>query len=211
MPVKMPPGPATMVIAAVTALCWVVAAFSGYSQIAGVLGGFVPARLSGIVDVPGGVPVLLTPLSATLLHADMLHLGFNMLMLIFCGRFVEGALGGRMLVPLYIVGAYVAALAQYLPDPESLVPMIGASGAVSAVVGAYAVLYSRQRVRAIGPLSSHAVRLLWLAAAWVGIQFMIELASFGSVARVAIAAHIGGFLTGLLLARPLLLYRYRDA
>lgn len=211
MPVKMPPGPVTVAIAGATFVAWAIVALLGLGPMAAVAGGFIPARLSDLVEVGGGVPLVLTPLSATLLHANLLHVGFNLLMLVFCGRFVEQAIGGRLLALLYVVSAYVGALAQYSLDPTSAVPMIGASGAVSGVVGAYALLYSRQQVRAIGPLSAHAVRLLWLAAAWIVIQSMIELASFGTAQRVAVAAHVGGFLAGLLLARPLLLFRYRNA
>ena len=89
--------------------------------------------------------------------------------------------------------------------------MIGASGAISAVVGAYAVFFSQQKVRAIGPFSPLVVRIAWLAAAWIFVQALIELATFGSPTRIAIAAHIGGFVTGLILARPMLLWRYRRA
>lgn len=211
MPVKMPPGPVTVAIAGVTLLAWAIVAMLGIGPIAAVAAGFIPARVSDLVAVGGGVPLILTPLSAALLHANLLHVGFNLLMLVFCGRFVEQAIGGWLLAVLYVVSAYVAALAQYAVDPTSAVPMVGASGAVSGIVGTYSLLYSRQKVRAIGPLSSHAVRLLWLAAAWIVIQSMIELASFGTTQRVAVAAHVGGFLAGLLLARPLLMFRYRDA
>lgn len=208
---SMPSGPVTMLIAGVTFVAWALAALAGWTGPLGYAAGFLPARVSGIVEVAGAIPLFLTPLGAALIHANLLHVGFNLLMLVFCGRFVEHAVGGRLLALLYVAGAYVAALAQYVVDPTSTVPMVGASGAVSAVVGAYALLYNRQQVRAIGPLSSYAVRLLWLAATWIVIQAMIELASFGSAQRIAVAAHVGGFITGLLLARPLLLWRYRNA
>src|SRR3546814_14884310 len=80
--------------------------------------------------------------------------------------------------------------------------MIGASGAISAVMGTYALLYSQNQVKAIGPLSAHAVRILWLAAAWMAIQFMIGIVGLGGIGRIAIGAHIGGFVAGLLLTRP---------
>ena len=86
----------------------------------------------------------------------------------------------------------------------SPVPMIGASGAISAIVGAYALLFGERRARRIGPVPADVVHIAWLAAAWVGIQLLIGAAGMGDV-TVAIGAHIGGFAAGLVLARPLLL------
>lgn len=208
---QVPPGRLTQWIVGVTAAVWALLALAGWSDQAAIMGGFIPARFVGLITLADGVPLWLTPLSATLLHANLLHLGFNMLMLFFCGRFVESAIGPAMLALLYVIGAFAAAFAQYLPDPTSIVPMIGASGAISAVVGAYAVLFSQQKVRAIGPFSPFVVRIAWLAAAWIVVQALMGLATFGTVTRVAIAAHIGGFLAGLVAARPMLLWRYRAA
>lgn len=214
---RIPRGRATEAIAIGTAIAWALVALAGIDDQAAVLGGFIPARLStdiaGLVsahpDPHGGwfVPAILTPLSATLLHSGLLHLGMNLLMLIWCGRFTEVALGQRGIVLLYLVGAYAAAAAQFAIDPTSLMPMVGASGAISAVVGAFALLYNQNRVRAIGPIPAAAVKILWLAAAWIGVQ-----ALFGLIyPNIAIAAHVGGFIAGLLLARPLLRWHYRDA
>jgi membrane associated rhomboid family serine protease len=172
--------------------------------------GFIPLRLSGVTN-GFVIPVALTPLTATLAHADLIHLGFNMLMLVYCGRMVEAVLGPKLLAVLYVVGAYLSAGGQYLVDPTSPVPMIGASGAISAIIGVYALLFSRNEVKRIGPVPAHWVRALWLAAAWTGVQWMVGLASAGSGYAIAWAAHVGGFLAGLALARPLLSWRYRGA
>jgi membrane associated rhomboid family serine protease len=172
--------------------------------------GFVPLRVSG--NVEGFIlPVWLTPLTSTLSHGDLIHLGFNMVMLVYCGRMVEAVLGMGPLALLYVVGAYLAAAAQYLVDPMSPVPMIGASGAISAVVGVYALLFGRNDVASLGPIPAHWVRALWLAVAWTGIQWMIALATRGGEYQIATAAHVGGFLAGLALARQLLSWRYRGA
>jgi membrane associated rhomboid family serine protease len=89
--------------------------------------------------------------------------------------------------------------------------MIGASGAVSAVIGAYSLLFGRNKVRIANHALAVAVNVVWLAAAWIGLQLLIGY-SFGTAGlRIAIAAHIGGFLAGLILARPLLLLRWRGA
>jgi membrane associated rhomboid family serine protease len=172
--------------------------------------GFIPLRVSGVTD-GFVIPVWLTPLTATLAHVDLIHLGFNMLMLIYCGRMVEAVLGVGPLAFLYVIGAYLAAGGQYLIDPASPIPMIGASGAISAIIGVYALLFSRNEVKRIGPIPAHWVRALWLAAAWTGVQWMVGLASAGSGYAIAWAAHVGGFLAGLALARPLLSWRYRGA
>ena len=94
---------------------------------------------------------LLTPLTATLVHSGFVHLLFNLLILLFCGRSVERVLGGSGIVILYLVGAYAAAAAQYPLDPDATVPMVGASGAISAVLGAYAMLFGRNKVKVANP------------------------------------------------------------
>lgn len=206
----LPPGRFTQALAAITSLAFLLLWASGWLDVAAVQGGFIPARLSGMANAPGALPVWLTPLSATLIHGGLLHLGFNMLMLIFCGRYVENVIGALPSAILYVVGAYASALAQFAVDPASTVPMIGASGAISATVGAYAVFFSRSRARAVGPFSAGVVRVVWLAAGWTFVQALIGLATSGGM-QIAIAAHIGGFIAGLILARPLLLWHYRKA
>ena len=180
---------------------------------ASILAGFIPARLTGLIDFAAvtAVPAFLTPLSATLLHAGFLHLGMNMIMLGYTGREAERALGARGIVLLYLVGAYASAGAQWLADPRSVVPMIGASGAASAVVGAYSLLFGRSRARAIGPIPAKVVHVLWLAAAWTVVNLLIAQAFLSEGIAIAAAAHIGGFVAGLALARPLLLWRWRKA
>lgn len=205
--------PVTVALAAATTAASLLVMLAGQVGLAAVLGGFLPLRLYGLVIPPvhgAAIPVLLTPLSATLIHAGPGHLLFNLVTFVFAGALVERALGGWGLAILYVVGAYAAAFGQWLPDPQSSVPMIGASGAISAVVGAYALLYGRGRARAIGPIPAVAVHAAWLAAAWIGIQLLVGAVGFGG-GRVAIGAHVGGFLAGLALARPLLAWRYRRA
>lgn len=185
---------------------------AGWLVPAAVQGGFIPARIDGGVPDSHGflVPALLTPLSATLLHGGFAHLALNLVMLVFCGRQVERVTGPAGLLILYLVGAFAGAGGQWLFEPGSRVPMIGASGAISAIVGAYALLFGERRAKRWGPVPGDLLHVLWLAAAWIGIQFLIGIAGMGGV-TVAIGAHIGGFIAGLALARPLLLWRYREA
>jgi membrane associated rhomboid family serine protease len=199
----------TLAIAGVTAAAWLFSLAAPLDYLA-VRGGFIPVRLEN--GIWPGLPVWLTPLSATLLHGGFVHLIFNLMFLLICGRAVEPVIGGKGLGFLYVVGAYAAAAGQWAAGPESLAPMIGASGAVSAVIGAYAILFQRDGVKVANRTLALLLNALWLAAAWVGLQLLIGFTgAFSAGPKVAIAAHIGGFLIGLVLARPLLLLRWRGA
>lgn len=202
--------PATYGVAALTiAISLGVMLWPGLG-VAVIEGGFIPAALGSNSGIVQTVPALLTPISSAFLHSGFFHLAFNLMMLVYCGRQVEAALGSRLWLMLYGIGIYAAAAAQWIADPDGISPMIGASGAISAIVGAYAAMFNQQQVSAVGPLSSYWVRILWLAAAWIGLQLLIGIASAGDMSSsIAIWAHVGGFVVGLLLARPLLKRRYR--
>ena len=207
----------TIALAAVTGAAWLVVNVLGLQEWAQIWGGFIPAR-AGLGEDGSVAPFWLTPLTATLVHAGPIHLGFNLVMLLFCGRHVEWVLGRAGVAILYLVGAYAAAAGQYLVDPQSLVPMIGASGAISAVLGAYAVLFGKNKVKVADRRLALALNALWLLAAWVGLNLIVGIIARGGLIpgtgpamTVAVAAHIGGFIPGLLLAIPLLKFRYRKA
>ena len=201
---------ATLVLAALTAAAWLIAYGLGLEDAAAVWGGFIPGRF-GMIDDGSLSPLWLSPLTATLVHAGIIHLGFNLLILLFCGRAIEPIVGPAGLAILYLIGAYAAAAAHYAASPGELVPMVGASGAISAVLGAYAILFGRNRVKVDHPALALWLNALWLAAAWVGLQLLVGFTFETGGARIAIAAHIGGFFAGLVLAKPLLLLRYRRA
>ncbi|MCD2323734.1 rhomboid family intramembrane serine protease [Sphingomonas sp. IC-56] len=202
---------ATAAIIVLTAAVSAAVILGGYDYDASMRAGFIPARLSGVGTDFAAVPALLTPLTCTLLHGGFLHLAMNMLMLGFTGKETERALGPVGMVLLYVVGAFVAAFAQWLPDPQSTIPMIGASGAASAVVGAYSLLFGRSRAKAIGPIPAQAVHVVWLAVAWTVVNLLSAFAFLGAGVAVAAWAHIGGFIAGLILAKPLLRWRWRNA
>lgn len=206
-------------IAAITFVAFVILYLSGRIDDAAIIGGFIPARIGdpALLDGMAAIPVWLTPLTCAFIHAGWMHVAFNLLMLVFCGRQVEHVLDKGATLLLYVAGAYGACAVQWAIDPASLNPMVGASGAISAIIATYALLYSQQKVRAVGPLSANVVRLLWLAGAWIAIQLMIGVATtagqggggLSDLGRIAVAAHIGGFLVGLALTRPLLRWRFR--
>jgi membrane associated rhomboid family serine protease len=200
----------TLSITIITGIAWLAAQVSGADGWVAEQAGFIPLRFAG--STTGFIlPAWLTPWTATLVHGDLMHIIFNLIMLVYCGRAVEQVLGAVPLAILYIFGAAASAFAQYLVDPISPVPMIGASGAISAVLAVYALLFSRNEVRAIGPIPAHWVRALWLAVAWTGVQWLLSFATSRGTYQIATAAHVGGFLVGLALARPLLAWRYRNA
>jgi membrane associated rhomboid family serine protease len=207
---KTAPPRMTMTLGVIVALSFFLIAALGKLDIATAIGGFIPARFSGLIVV-GALPVWVTPLSSALLHANALHLGFNLLMLGYCGREDEVALGAPGVIVLFVIGAYAASMAQYIAGPHSTMPVIGASGAISAFVGAYSILYGQRRPSRFSPATARWLHILWLAAAWVAVQLLLGFASATQGIAIAAAAHIGGFIAGLLLARPLLMWRYRKA
>ena len=202
---------ATVWIAVLTAVCWLFAATVGMTDQAAIALGFIPGRLSGIAMLGPAVPAWLTPLSATLVHAGILHLGLNLLILLWCGLAVERVIGRGPLILLYVVAAYTAALAQWLVDPLAAAPMVGASGAVSGIVGAFALSFGQQKRIVRSPGLNRAINALWLLAAWIVLQLMTGMLGGMQGVLIATPAHVGGFVAGLLMQRPLLLWRWRRA
>jgi membrane associated rhomboid family serine protease len=208
----LPRGAVTNALVIANVLVWLVGLLTGWTEYMQVEGGFWSARLSDSLHghasaLPQGyawvVPVWLTPLTSAFLHAGLFHLAMNMLVLVFIGRLIEAALGSGRYLVLYGAGIIGAAIVHYWVDPASTTPVIGASGAISALLAAYFLLFSRRKPSAIGPVPAMVVHIVWLAAAWIGINLLSQLAFAGSALGIAIWAHIGGFAAGLLLAVPL--------
>ena len=205
------PRTATNIIAAITGIVWVLTAIAGYSTQADFSLGFIPLRVTTNIAGLNAVPAFLTPLTATLVHSGLVHLGFNLLMLVWCGAAVERVIGANGVVILYLIGAYAAAAAQWAVDPGGSTPMIGASGAISAVMGAFALSFGRAKAFTTNLRLNRWINVAWLLAAWVVLQFMMGWLAGGQGYLLATPAHVGGFAAGLLLQRPLLLWRYRSA
>lgn len=154
---------------------------------------------------------LLALITSQFLHADLLHLAFNMLFLWVFGNNIEDRLGRIRFLPFYLLCGVMAGLAQAVSDPDSPVPLIGASGAISGILGAYLVLFPRVRIwTVVVPLVFLPFKLpAWI---WLGIYFALQFLYLGDEATsggggVAYMAHIGGFVAGALLIRPFLLGR----
>ena len=202
---------ATVWIAIVTAAWWLLASVLGLSDFAAVALGFIPDRWSGAVLLGTAAPAFLTPLTATLVHADLLHLLLNMIILLWCGAAVERVLGKGPLLLIYGVAAYAAAIAQWAVDPHAATPMIGASGAIGGVIGAFALSFGQQKRIVASQSLNRMLNVLWLLAAWIVLQLMTGYLAGLQGVLLATPAHVGGFLAGLLLQRPLLMWRYRSA
>ncbi len=139
------------------------------------------------------------------LHADWLHLLGNMLFLWVFGNNIEDRLGRLRFLPFYLLCGAIAALGQALVDPGTDIPLIGASGAVAGMLGAYLVLFPRAGV---WTLVAFVIPLKLPAWLWIGIYFVLQFAYLGDSMTaggdVAYMAHIAGFLAGLVLIRPFL-------
>ncbi len=168
--------------------------------------GVIPVTLLGDERLPPDLYVI--PPSATIftsmfLHGGLLHLLGNMLYLWIFGDNVEDAMGHVRFTVFYLLCGVAAALAQALPNPDSTIPMIGASGAISGVLGAYLLLYPRAHVLVLIPLGLFSQIVHLPAVVVLGLWFVIQLVSSlfadPSQGGVAFGAHIGGFLAGMAL------------
>lgn len=168
--------------------------------------GVIPAVLLHKVQL--NPELVVVPASATIftsmfLHGGFMHLAGNMLYLWIFGNNIEDAMGKFRFILFYFICGMAAAFGQVLSDPSSQIPMVGASGAISGVLGAYLLIYPHARVLVLIPLWFY-VELIRLPASWVlGFWFVLQLLSSAltrsSGGGVAFYAHIGGFITGMIL------------
>jgi rhomboid family protein len=166
--------------------------------------GLVPAVLFGRVELADPwVAAPVTIFTSMFLHGGLLHVAGNMLYLWIFGDNIEDSMGHARFLLFYLLCGVAAALTQALPDPSSTVPMIGASGAISGVLAAYLMLYPRARVLVAIPLFVilYTVRLpaIVVLGMWFVLQLLSSLAAASGEGGVAFHAHVGGFLTGLVL------------
>jgi membrane associated rhomboid family serine protease len=188
-------------------------------------GGFSEEALTGSICALGAIPAEITGeaaggaqgpcrlggltwqalISSMFLHGSWMHLIGNMWFLWIFGNNIEDSMGHLRFVAFYLLTGLAAALAHVITDPGSTVPMVGASGAISGVMGAYLVLYPRARVQTLF-FFLFFIRIVPLPA-WIMLGYWMFLQFVGSAATsvagggggVAYAAHIGGFLAGMVL------------
>jgi membrane associated rhomboid family serine protease len=171
--------------------------------------GFIPSSLMSpqyewfVSSGGSGVSATATIFTSMFLHGGVLHLAGNMLYLWIFGNNIEDALGHVRFVLFYLVSGVAAALAMAFMDPASTMPMVGASGAISGVLGAYMLLYPRARVTVLVPLLIilYPFRLsaVWVVGAWFAMQLLSATISTPGSPGVAWWAHVGGFLAGMAL------------
>ena len=162
----------------------------------------------GIPQEEGPSPIYLTLLTSMFMHGSILHIAGNMLYLWIFGDNIEDNFGHLRFLIFYLICGLIASLAQILADPDSIIPSLGASGAIAGVLGAYLVMFPRNRVRSILPLP-----FIWtivelpavvVLGFWIVIQIASQYTTMDSAKAtqsggVAYMAHIGGFVGGLIL------------
>ena len=203
----------TFIIICVLVFFWQASLAAQAGQVAVYQFGVISAVLLDKVQLPVGLAVLpaeLTVVTSMFLHGGFMHLAGNMLYLWIFGNNVEDAMGHSRFVIFYLLCGVAAVAGQTLQNPASEIPMIGASGAISGILGAYLLLYPHARVLVLVPLGFFT-QLIRLPAAWVlGFWFLIQIVSSALTSSegggVAWFAHIGGFIAGMLLI-PLFKYK----
>jgi membrane associated rhomboid family serine protease len=138
--------------------------------------------------------------SSMFMHGSLMHIGGNMLFLWIFGDNIENRIGHIRFAIFYIITGILAALAHILTDISSIIPMLGASGAISGVLGGYLLLFPNKEVRAIMfSFMMTTVPAFVALGAWIGLQLLQNY--LGGGGGVAYMAHIGGFIAGLLLIK----------
>jgi membrane associated rhomboid family serine protease len=151
-----------------------------------------------VPQAPGPDPIQLTLLSSMFMHGDLLHLGGNMLFLWVFGDNVEHRAGRIPFIVAYLLAGLVGSLAQILSSTESPIPTLGASGAISGVLGAYLVLFPGNRVTVFLFRFLTQVPALVAIGLWIAFQVFAQFATPVGAGGVAYLAHIGGFAAGVL-------------
>lgn len=147
------------------------------------------------------LPVYFNFISSMFMHGDVMHIFGNMLFLWIFGDNLENLLGHIRFAVFYLVCGIAAALAQVVMEPNSAVPMLGASGAISGVLGGYLILFPQRRVRAIIFNFLTTVPAFVALGLWIGYQILLGFLTPAGQGGVAYAAHIGGFIAGVALIK----------
>ncbi|GBE42852.1 rhomboid family protein [bacterium BMS3Bbin10] len=203
-----------LIAASVLVFLWQASLDSAAGEAAVYALGMIPARLFGFSQLSADiaiVPAWATIFTSMFMHGGWMHLGGNMLFLWIFGDNVEDAMGHFRFAVFYLICGAAAALTQGLLNTQSVIPMVGASGAISGVLGAYLLLYPRATVRVLLFLGI----IFWIAhvpAMFVlGVWFLGQLVSAATappdVPGVAFWAHVGGFVAGMVLV-PLFKDKY---
>ena len=170
----------------------------------------------GVVCIVTDMPSWFTPLTSMFMHGGWMHVIGNMWFLWIFGNNVEDSMGHARFLVFYLLCGFAAAAVQTLADPASIIPMVGASGAIGGVMGAYVVLYPRVHVHMLVFLgffvTTIAVPAVFMLGYWFVLQLLSGWLSDSAEGGVAFWAHVGGFVAGavlvLLFRNPRLLERH---
>jgi membrane associated rhomboid family serine protease len=205
LPTSRPP----VVVVVITVLCFIIFVAQLMSEDGGQAlvkqFGFVPARLFGrsILPLdPSGMPLGATLITYVFLHGSWMHLLGNMLFLWIFADNVEDATGHPQFIIFFLMTGMVAAITHAWSEPNSFSPIIGASGGVSGVLGAYLLLHPKAEIKIAVPVFL-VVQIVQLPAwvvlvAWFMFNFILDFV-YGSASIIAFRAHIGGFIAGIAL------------
>lgn len=157
-----------------------------------------------IPQAPGPVPIWLTLLSSMFMHGGFGHIAGNMLYLWIFGNNVEHRFGHRWFLIFYLISGLVASFAQIMLAPQSIIPNLGASGAIAGVMGAYLVLFPHNRVNAVFLYHIVTIPAMLVLGMWIAMQLVSGYGSIASTSAsaggVAYMAHVGGFVAGVVAA-----------
>lgn len=154
-----------------------------------------------VVHYETPLPVYFNFLSSMFMHGDIMHIFGNMMFLFIFGDNLENLLGHMRYAFFYIVCGFAAATAQIVMNTDSIIPMLGASGAISGVLGGYILLFPKRQVRAIIFSFLTTVPAVVALGIWIAYQLITGYLTPVGTGGVAYAAHIGGFIAGLVLVK----------
>ena len=204
-----PPALVTFALIALNVLAFLIelaqpspAALQSFIQARGV----VPREYSAAQDLPPTIPLPFwsTLLTSMFLHGGWMHLGGNMLYLWIFGDNLEKTMGAARFIIFYLVCGLAASFAHIVFGPGSNIPAVGASGAISGVLGGYLLLFPQNRIRVLTRGGIAHVPAIVVLGFWIVIQFINGIGSMATTSEtggVAYMAHIGGFVAGLLLVK----------
>ncbi len=158
-------------------------------------------RTAEIHHYASPLPVYFNFISSMFMHGDIMHIFGNMMFLFIFGDNLEDLLGHIRYIVFYLVCGFAAAAAQILMGPDSIIPMLGASGAISGVLGGYLLLFPNKPVKAIIFNFLTTVPAFVALGIWIVYQLVIGYLTPAGTGGVAYAAHIGGFFAGLALIK----------
>lgn len=167
--------------------------------------GMIPAVLFGTRQLVAGIPTVdpwMTVITSMFLHGGILHIAGNMVYLWVFGNNIEDAMGHVRFAIFYLLCGAAAAVTQAFVEPNSAIPMVGASGAVSGVLGAYLVLHPHARVVVLlfyGLVTTFTLPAMAVLGWWIAVQMINVLITEPGQGGVAWYAHIGGFVAGMVL------------